>query len=70
MQTYLPYLRTSLTEPLVKKDADGVPDVIKLMDQYDIIKEDISVSLTRPISPKATCTASVMQWLACLPQVQ
>ena len=37
---YLPYLRTSLTEPLVKKDADGVPDVIKLMDQYDIIKED------------------------------
>jgi replication factor C subunit 1 len=37
---YLPYMRTSLTEPLVKKYADGVPDVIKLMDQYDIIKED------------------------------
>ncbi|CAC5383730.1 RFC1 [Mytilus coruscus] len=37
---YLPYMRTHLTDPLIKNDADGVPDVIKLMDDYDIIKED------------------------------
>ncbi|KAL5014468.1 hypothetical protein ScPMuIL_008738 [Solemya velum] len=37
---YLPYLRHGLTEPLVKRDTQGVPDVIRLMDEYDIIKED------------------------------
>ena len=37
---YLPYLRRSLTDPLVKHDTDGVPDVIKIMDAYSIIKED------------------------------
>lgn len=37
---YLPYLRHSLTEPLVTKETDGVHDVIHLMDEYDIIKED------------------------------
>ncbi|XP_076082907.1 replication factor C subunit 1-like [Mytilus galloprovincialis] len=37
---YLPFMRTSLTNPLIKNDAEGVPDVIKLMDDYDIIKED------------------------------
>ena len=37
---YLPFMRYSLTEPLVQKEADGVKDVISLMDRYDIIKED------------------------------
>jgi hypothetical protein len=37
---YLPFLRQSLTEPLVKKEAEGVPDVIKLLDDYDIVKDD------------------------------
>ena len=37
---YLPFLRYSLTEPLVKKGGEGVKDVISLMDTYDIIKDD------------------------------
>lgn len=37
---YLPYMRNSLTEPLVRREAEGVPEVIQLMDEYDIIKED------------------------------
>ena len=37
---YLPYLRTTLSEPLFKRENEGVPEVIKLMDDYDIIKED------------------------------
>lgn len=37
---YLPYLRKFLTTPLVVKENDGIPDVIDLMDKYDIIKED------------------------------
>lgn len=37
---YLPYLRKFLTTPLVVKENDGIPEVIDLMDKYDIIKED------------------------------
>ncbi|KAK3087946.1 hypothetical protein FSP39_012701 [Pinctada imbricata] len=37
---YLPYMRNSLTEPLVRREGEGVPEVIQLMDEYDIIKED------------------------------
>ena len=37
---YLPFMRYSLTEPLVQKEADGVKEVISLMDKYDIIKDD------------------------------
>jgi len=37
---YLPYLRQTLTEPLVSQESDGVKDVIQLMDEYDIIKDD------------------------------
>ncbi|CAG5134920.1 unnamed protein product, partial [Candidula unifasciata] len=37
---YLPALRSCLTLPLITKGADGVPEVIEIMDTYDIIKED------------------------------
>lgn len=37
---YLPYLRKFLTQPLVVKENNGIPEVIDLMDKYDIIKED------------------------------
>lgn len=37
---YLPYMRYSLTEPLVHQESEGVKDVIQLMDDYDIIKDD------------------------------
>jgi len=33
-------MRGALTQPLVERESDGVPDVITLMDQYDIIKDD------------------------------
>ncbi|XP_069105828.1 replication factor C subunit 1-like [Argopecten irradians] len=37
---YLPYMRHSLTRPLVTRESEGVPEVINLMENYDIIKED------------------------------
>ncbi|XP_059158206.1 replication factor C subunit 1-like [Physella acuta] len=37
---YLPTLRSCLTSPLVTKATDGVSEVIKVMDDYDIIKDD------------------------------
>ena len=37
---YLPALRTKLTTPLVKEGSEGVPEVIKVMDEYDIVRED------------------------------
>ncbi|GFO03984.1 replication factor c subunit 1 [Plakobranchus ocellatus] len=37
---YLPSFRTCLTQPLVSQGAEGVPEVIKVMDDYDIVKED------------------------------
>jgi len=37
---YLPHLRHSLTLPLIRDGSDGVPDVIKCLDSYDLIKED------------------------------
>lgn len=37
---YLPALRVRLTDPLVKHGSEGVPQLIGLMDEYDIIKDD------------------------------
>ncbi|GFS27534.1 replication factor C subunit 1 [Elysia marginata] len=37
---YLPSFRSCLTQPLVSQGTDGVPEVIKIMDDYDIVKED------------------------------
>ncbi|XP_041360939.1 replication factor C subunit 1-like isoform X2 [Gigantopelta aegis] len=39
-QDYLPAMRYTLTYPLVQHGADGVKDVIDLMDNYDIMKDD------------------------------
>jgi replication factor C subunit 1 len=33
-------MRKFLTTPLVVKENDGIPEVIDLMDKYDIIKDD------------------------------
>ena len=40
MMDYLPHLRTKLSQPLIKQGSDGVPDVIKVMDDYDLTRED------------------------------
>ncbi|XP_060772501.1 replication factor C subunit 1 [Neoarius graeffei] len=37
---YLPYLRSALLEPLQCRGTDGASQSVKLMDDYDIIKED------------------------------
>lgn len=37
---YLPFMRKSLTDPLVERENEGVKDVIEMMDSYNIIKED------------------------------
>ena len=37
---YLPFMRHSLTAPLVQREGEGVPEVIQMMDEYDIIKDD------------------------------
>ncbi len=40
MMDYLPHLRRKLTNPLVEQGSDGVQDVIKVMDDYDLMRED------------------------------
>lgn len=38
---YLPYLRSAILEPLQSQGAEGANQSVKLMDDYDIIKEDV-----------------------------
>jgi len=38
---YLPLLKHTLSQPLIKHGTDGVDDVIEIMDEYDISREDI-----------------------------
>ncbi|XP_030830290.1 replication factor C subunit 1 isoform X1 [Strongylocentrotus purpuratus] len=39
-QEYLPRLRKFLTQPMVEREADGVPDTVNLMHSYDLLRED------------------------------
>ena len=39
---YLPHLCQRLTEPLKKQGTDGVAEVISLLDEYDLIREDFN----------------------------
>ncbi|RIB17900.1 replication factor RFC1 C terminal domain-containing protein [Gigaspora rosea] len=39
-QSYLPALFTALSQPLIEKGSDGISEVIKLMDQYYLNKDD------------------------------
>ncbi|KAF9027058.1 hypothetical protein BGZ52_004940, partial [Haplosporangium bisporale] len=39
-QSYLPTLFPALTRPLLKEGLDGIPEVIELMDNYYLTKED------------------------------
>lgn len=38
---YLPYMRDQLTKPLIIKESDGVADVMKVMDTYCLVREDV-----------------------------
>lgn len=38
---YLPYLRSALLAPLERRGAEGAPQAVQLMDDYDLIKEDV-----------------------------
>jgi len=42
---YVPYLRSFLLAPLLQRGAEGIPDVIKLLDDYGLSKDDFSESL-------------------------
>lgn len=42
---YVPYLRTFLLTPLFEKGAQGIAEVIQLLDDYGLSKEDLSESL-------------------------
>ena len=37
---YLPHLRRALTEPLIRDCQEGVPRVVSLLDDYDLMRED------------------------------
>ncbi|CAG8492742.1 13931_t:CDS:10 [Dentiscutata heterogama] len=39
-QSYLPALFTALSQPLIKKGSEGIAEVIELMDQYYLSKDD------------------------------
>ena len=38
-------MRHSLTQPLADREAEGVREVIDLMDEYDITKEDFDIMM-------------------------
>ncbi|KAF4118825.1 replication factor C subunit 1 [Onychostoma macrolepis] len=38
---YLPYLRSAVLEPLQSQGSEGASQSVKLMDDYDIVKEDV-----------------------------
>jgi replication factor C subunit 1 len=42
---YLSVLKTTLTRPLIKQGADGIPKVIELMNNYSITREDFDTIL-------------------------
>jgi len=42
---YIPYLRSFLLAPLIQKGQEGIDEVIKLLDDYGLSKEDFSESL-------------------------
>ena len=37
---YLPHLRNFLTKPLQTGDTEGVPQVVQLLNDYDLTRED------------------------------
>ena len=37
---YLPHLRNFLTKPLQSDDSEGVPQVVQLLNDYDLTRED------------------------------
>jgi replication factor C subunit 1 len=42
---YIPFLRTALLSPLLKDGKDGVSQVVDLLDQYGLSKDDFTESL-------------------------
>lgn len=45
MLDYMTPLVGALTRPLLTKDTEGVPDVIKVLTEYDLLKEDMEAIL-------------------------
>merc|ERR1740133_444589 len=39
-QAYVPALRTKLLAPLLERGSDGIPEVIALLDEYHLSKDD------------------------------
>ncbi|XP_033105494.1 replication factor C subunit 1-like [Anneissia japonica] len=39
---YCPHLRGRLTDPLLQRENQGVPEVIQLLDDYDLTRDDLS----------------------------
>lgn len=37
---YIPFLKNILINPLIEKGAEGIPEILKLMDEYYLTKED------------------------------
>ncbi|GIY35893.1 replication factor C subunit 1 [Caerostris darwini] len=37
---YLPLLKRALTQPLIQKETEGIPDVLKMMENYFLLRED------------------------------
>ena len=67
MLDYMTPLVASLTKPLVHREAEGVGDVIKVLDDYDLLKEDMDNILeldTWPgkADPMAGIASKVRRW--------
>ena len=38
---YLPHLRRGLTEPLIRDGQEGIPRVMEVLTEYDLLREDL-----------------------------
>ena len=39
-QAYVPALRTQLLKPLLERGSDAIPEVIAMLDEYQLTKDD------------------------------
>ena len=65
MLDYMTPLASSLTKPLVHKDAEGVSDVIKVLNEYDLMKDDMDSILelnTWPGKPDPMAAVASKVW--------
>uniref|UniRef100_A0A2L2Y705 Replication factor C subunit 1 n=1 Tax=Parasteatoda tepidariorum TaxID=114398 RepID=A0A2L2Y705_PARTP len=51
---YLPLLKRALTKPLIERESEGIPDVLKIMENYFLLREDFDSIIDLSLWPNQT----------------